>query len=195
MRLATLITLAISMSSPADAAPPAQQSDCEVRANIFAAQHPHSDPFDYLKYGFFYFGKTPPPRTPSTYRDPVSGIVVYVESDGRHLAAIGRNGKLLWVRNPFVETDMCPYRSAHPYIYWIGPPDAANGWQPTPPSGLAADKINDAKIAKELRNKIARGRKTTQPRDDAQFIGLSFNSSQFGYVNIANGDFYEMGQN
>jgi hypothetical protein len=35
-----------------------------------------------------------------TYKDPRTLITFYVESDGRHIAAIDADGKLLWVRNP-----------------------------------------------------------------------------------------------
>src|SRR5271170_836020 len=90
--------------------------------------HPHTDASDYWKFGLSYFGDTSPPNPPSTYRDPDSGIAFYVESDGRHLAAIDANGKLLWVRNPFLDRNLCPYRSAHPYISWIGPPGGSFGF-------------------------------------------------------------------
>lgn len=51
-----------------------------------------------------------PPDPPFAYFDPNSGITFYVESDGRHLAAIDKNGKVLWVRNPFVDNNLCSYR-------------------------------------------------------------------------------------
>jgi hypothetical protein len=40
---------------------------------------------------------------PQSYRDADSGIIFYVESDGRHIAAIGQDGKLLWHRDPFAD--------------------------------------------------------------------------------------------
>jgi hypothetical protein len=33
------------------------------------------------------------------------------ESDGRHLTAIASDGKLLWIRNPFEDRHLCPYRT------------------------------------------------------------------------------------
>ena len=33
--------------------------------------------------------------------DPRSGLMLYIESDGRHMAAIAREGKVLWHRNLF----------------------------------------------------------------------------------------------
>jgi hypothetical protein len=57
-----------------------------------------------------------------TYRDKESGIIFYVESDGRHVAAIDRDGKLLWNRDPFVEAKLKPYRFDRPVIVSIGAP-------------------------------------------------------------------------
>jgi hypothetical protein len=194
--LASVIACALVTPSLADPTAPAQQSDCEIRANRYAAQHPHADPFDFMKAGFFsFFGKAVPPRSPFAYRDPGTGIIIYVESDGRHLAALDPRGQPLWVRNPFVDARMCPYRSSHPYIYWIGPPEADSEGQHGGTFGPADDAKMNAWLVKELRNEMAYRPHLKRPGDDARFVGLSFNSSQFGYVNIANGDFYEIGQN
>jgi len=40
-----------------------------------------------------------------TYEDPRTSITFYVESDGKHVAAIDAQGKLLWVRSPLKELD------------------------------------------------------------------------------------------
>jgi hypothetical protein len=167
---------------------PQQQSECEVAANKAKAAHPDMDPFKFMdRFGVFYFGpadRAPPPEPPFSYRDPKSRITFYVESDGRHLAATDESGKLLWVRNPFVDSNMCPYRSAHPYIIEL----------------RAADPISrnpdvDAGIREELKGEFQRGRKGVLPQSDDRFISLRFGSSNFGYVNIRNGDYYDMGQN
>jgi len=172
---------------------PAQQSDCEIRANEFKQQHPNISPEDFLfKFGFFWFGKSLKPSPSTSYRDPGSGTTFYVESDGRHLAAIDREGRLLWVRNPFVDSDLCPYRSAHPFIHWIGAPGGGFGFDsfaPTP------DDIVNPRIVRELNDEINRGAKFDRPRSDDRFIGLTFDSSQRGHVNIRNGDFYFGTQN
>jgi hypothetical protein len=159
-------------------------ANCEAAANLYAAKHPNIDMFESMKAGFFPFGDAPPPQPPQTYRDPETGMTFYVESDGRHLTAIDPNGKLLWVRNPFVDNNMCPYRSAHPYIFKLGP--------------AAMPHLSDEAIVKELNHQ----RSITPPayrmkelRPDAHFIKLDFNSSQFGYVNVETGDFYDQGQN
>jgi hypothetical protein len=78
---------------------------------------------------------------------------------------------------------MCPYRSAHPYIYDIGPANAQSG------------KITNDFIVKEINNEIARGAKFKLPEPRAHFIALTFNSSQSGWINVENGDFYWQGQN
>ena len=65
-----------------------------------------------MNFGFLPFGKTTPPSRPATYRDAESGVVFYVESDGRHLAAIDRSGKLVWVVIPsWIGTCPIPYRA------------------------------------------------------------------------------------
>lgn len=55
-----------------------------------------------------------------TYRDPASGVIFYVETDGRHVSGISPNGKLLWTRDPFREAGLEPYRVPYPRIYAIG---------------------------------------------------------------------------
>jgi len=187
--VATVTTPSVAASTA-----PAHQSDCEIKANRFKAKHPHIEPFDFMKLGFFYFGEAVPPSPPQAYRDAETGIVLYVETDGRHIAAIGANGKLLWVRDPFVDRNMCPYRSAHPYIAWIGASGGDFGRHYLGPFEPTPDAIANARIVRELNSEIAHNRAIEPPRDADRFIGLSFNSSQFGYVNIRNGDFYEMGQ-
>jgi len=197
--LATIASPALAQSnlpatSPVATEPnvtPAQQSKCEIRANRFVTENPHADP---MSSGFMIFGSAPPPSPPSTYRDPVSGVTFNVASDGRHLSATDSHGTQLWLRNPFVDTDMCPYRSAHPYIYWIGAPGGTFGRHYLGPFNPTPDKIANEQIMKALGSEAVRGRKVRFPEEGARFIGLSFNSSQFGYVDIANGDFYEMGQ-
>jgi hypothetical protein len=43
-----------------------------------------------------------------TYKDPASAIMIYVESDRRHIAAIDSTGKILWHKNLVVETGNTP---------------------------------------------------------------------------------------
>jgi hypothetical protein len=180
--LCCLMLFAGVAPSHADSVLPAQQSDCEIRANQFKSQHPDADPDYFMQSGFLYFGGTVPPHPPTTYRDAESGITFYVESDGRHVAAVDANGKLLWVRNPFVDRNMCPYRLAHPYIASIGDFGSPN-----------ADA--NALIVKEMNSEIARGAKFDRPNDGDRFIGLRFNTSQSGFIDIRNGYFYVGPQN
>jgi hypothetical protein len=175
---------------------PLQQSECEVASNAAMLAHPHIDMFELMnRYHSFYFGPASAPVALPTYLDAQSGITFYAESDGRHLVALDPNGKVLWVRNPFVDSNMCPYRSAHPYISWIGPPGGGFGWHYLEPFVPTPDEKANASIVKELNDEITRGRKAPRPSDNARFIGLAFNSSNFGYMNIENGDYYDMGQN
>jgi len=55
------------------------------------------------------------------YKDLHSGIILYVESDARHVCAISRTGKLLWTREPFKDAHLEIYRTKHPQIAQIGP--------------------------------------------------------------------------
>jgi hypothetical protein len=57
---------------------------------------------------------------PATYTDSISGILFYVESDGRHVAAISKDGKLLWNRDPFADAHAPFYRTEKPQIVFIG---------------------------------------------------------------------------
>jgi hypothetical protein len=57
---------------------------------------------------------------PKAYKDPRTSIFFYVESDGRHLAAIDPEGNLLWVRNPYEDKPaFCQYRTPRPVIDYI----------------------------------------------------------------------------
>ena len=53
------------------------------------------------------------------YKDPHSGTLLYVESDGRHVAAISSNGKLMWLTDPHEGVPF--YRTEKPQIIYIGP--------------------------------------------------------------------------
>ncbi len=97
-------------------------------------------------------------RGAQAFKDKESGITFYVESDGRHVAAINAEGKILWHRDPFVEAKLEPYRFERPVIVWIGQPHA---W-------------------------MTEGRKE-------KFISISFNSSQFGILDLKTGNFTFLG--
>jgi hypothetical protein len=57
---------------------------------------------------------------PQSYRDSATGITFYVESDGLHVAAISKEGKILWVRDPFHDAKLNDYRTHKPQIVFIG---------------------------------------------------------------------------
>lgn len=106
------------------------------------------------------------PSTPVSFRDNQTGILLYVETDGRHLAALGADGKLLWVRNPFEDSKSCPYRTIRPKLVGIAP---------LPPA---------------LERQAMYYMKRNGP-----FVEIAFNSSQFGAVDLTTGDYLELGQN
>jgi hypothetical protein len=106
------------------------------------------------------------PSKPVSFRDNQTGILLYVETDGRHLAALGADGKLLWVRNPFEDSKSCPYRTIRPKLIGIAP---------LPPA---------------LERQAMYYMKRNGP-----FVEIAFNSSQFGAVDLTTGDYLELGQN
>ena len=70
-----------------------------------------------VTYTAHYLTKFPGPQS---YKDADSGIILYVESDGRHVAAIGQNGNILWHRDPFADAGLEFYRTKRPQIVWVG---------------------------------------------------------------------------
>lgn len=98
-------------------------------------------------------------QPPLTYRDPESGILFFVESDRRHVAAINREGRVLWDRDPFVDGHLKPYRVAFPEISYVG---EIPSW--------------------------------AKARRERPSIGIGFNSSQFGLLDIETGGFTFVGQ-
>lgn len=203
-RFMACISLALIVSQPILAAPaavPAQQSKCEISSNKYWATHKlddtlGKDPPEWPPFDPVSDGQAPPPNPVEPFRQTESGITFTVEMDGRHIIATDNTGKVLWRRNPFVDFGMCPYRSPHPYIVWIGPPGAGYGaeWHIDSPATARPDAMTNANIVKMLSGLPAKY-PVPKPRQDDRFLGLAFDSSQFGYLNIRNGDFYFSGQN
>lgn len=104
--------------------------------------------------------------TPVAFRDSHTGILLYAETDGRHLAAFEADGTLLWIRNPFEDSKLCPYRTVRPKISRI----------------LPIERVYQLQAEKYW------GRK-------GPFVQIEFNSSQFGAIDLKNGDFFGLGQN
>ena len=111
------------------------------------------------------------------FKDARTQLVLYVESDGRHLAAIDSTGALLWVRNPFEDQNLCPYRSPRPVIYEIGV------------INVAPDYLEYLSVGAAAKFK-AHGFDSTH-----KFAKLTFDSSQFGLLDEATGVFFLEGQN
>jgi hypothetical protein len=77
---------------------------------------------------------------PQVYKDPSSGTLLYIESDGRHVAAISSDGKLLWNRDPFKDAHLPFYRTEKPQIVYVGSvskSDRATGGEPDKLVGIA----------------------------------------------------------
>ena len=65
---------------------------------------------------------TEPYRGPVAYVDKKLQLVVYAETDGKHLSAIDFDGRVLWTRSPFVDAHLKPYRVAEPRIVHVYAP-------------------------------------------------------------------------
>jgi hypothetical protein len=61
----------------------------------------------------------PRPTNPLAFTDARTAILLYAESDGRHIAGIDRDGKILW-HNPFEDSGLEPIRTRRPVISYIG---------------------------------------------------------------------------
>jgi hypothetical protein len=87
------------------------------------------------------------------------------------------NGTLLWVRNPFEEAGLGPYRSPRPVIYDIQMAEMPRGYA-AHPTGSAGTRFKSLGM------------------DPAhEFVKISFDSSQFGLVDETSGSFLLEGQN
>jgi hypothetical protein len=101
--------------------------------------------------------------------DPRTTITFYVESDGRHLVALDPRGTVLWIRDPFEDQRLCPYRTPRPVIGRVAPAELSENYKPI--------------LAR-------RGVDTAHP-----FVIITFDSSQFGLIDETTGDFFPEGQN
>ena len=99
---------------------------------------------------------------PLAYKDRATGIIFYVESDGRHVTALDTDGKILWHRDPFADGKLEFYRTKTPRIVYIG----------------KTNEVGEKCAA-------AKGQKV---------IGIAFNCSQFGDLDIKTGNFTFRGQ-
>jgi hypothetical protein len=103
---------------------------------------------------------------PMVFKDPRTAISFYVESDGRHVAAFDSGGALLWVRNPFEEARLCPYRTPRPVIA----------------------RLEERELSETYSKRIG-------AKAGHTYLGIQFDSSQFGVLDEADGDFIAEGQN
>ncbi len=110
------------------------------------------------------------------YRDPRSGIDYRITRDRRHLTAVTPSGDLLWRRAP--HKGIPNYRVAPACIVGVG---FRGGGQPVlTDTGLRRIMADDP-----LHRFSSKGR----------YLGLWFDNSQTGFVDMRSGDFIFMGQN
>lgn len=102
---------------------------------------------------------------PQVYKDMHSGTTLYVETDRRHVAAISRDGKLLWTKDPYKDAHIPSYRTEKPQIVYIA---------------SVSKSIPDAR--------------PYAGREPDKFVAITFNNSQFGLLRISTGEFQFLGQ-
>lgn len=88
---------------------------------------------DTTSYAGHYLRSFPGPQV---YKDPQTGTALYVETDGRHVAAISKDGKLRWNRDPFKDAHLEFYRTKNPQIVYVGPASKSS-----PHSGRQTDRF------------------------------------------------------
>jgi hypothetical protein len=108
---------------------------------------------------------------PQAYRDADSGIVFYVESDGRHVAAISSDAKVLWNKDPIADAQLKPN---HAEFYRVNNPRIISIGKATEPQQQYAQRMTEG----------GRGK----------FVAIAYENSQFGVVDIKTGDFIFCGQ-
>jgi hypothetical protein len=99
-------------------------------------------------------------------KDPRSGLLLQLESDGRSISAFGSDGKRVWQVDPFVDAKMRPYRTPHPVIARLA----------VMPNCAIQNLSRDARL-------------------NDHFISVQFDSSQSGLLDAKTGHFIFMGQN
>lgn len=101
---------------------------------------------------------------PLAFKDPDTGILIFVENDRQHVSAIDKNGKILWHRNIVVEEGIQRFRAdVRPAIGGVSTPIA---WQ--------VDSV--------------RGKGASGP-----FVGIGFTDHTFGLVEVRSGVYWRMG--
>jgi hypothetical protein len=84
-------------------------------------------------------------RGPIACADSSIRTLFYVESDGRHLSAIGFDGFVRWTRNPGVDAHLEPHDVGSPRIVWMGKPEPSMlGSHPDPERHFIAIDLDSA---------------------------------------------------
>jgi hypothetical protein len=91
------------------------------RVSTYDAALYHPDSLAVLWHPYLVRDNDTQSTKPYIYYDTVTKIHFYFESDGRHVTAFTSDGKILWHRNPFVDSHLNPYRFTKPVFEWIRP--------------------------------------------------------------------------
>ncbi len=109
-------------------------------------------------------GDPPPKVKPMTLKADKSGTVLYFESDGQHVAALDKDGQVLWHKNPAEELKRFKKgdKAMRPVIVYAGPP---LDWM--------------------LRAMKERGKK--------EYVAITFSTKAFGLLDKQTGEFTFLG--
>jgi hypothetical protein len=103
-----------------------------------------------------------------TLKDQDSGTIFYFESDGQHVTALDKDGAVLWHKNPVEEGGLkgssVDGKTAWPTICAAGPP---LGW-----------------MVKTMQDRGKHG----------EYLGISFNTREFGLLDKLTGEYTHMGR-
>jgi hypothetical protein len=106
------------------------------------------------------------PRQELVFRDSDTRVTLRSHADGRYVSATDEKGRLLWSRDPFSDADIEPYRYAVPRINFLGAPPE---W---------------------IRNGCA----LVAGSPSGRCVAISYDSTQFGLLDVRTGRLGFMGQ-
>jgi hypothetical protein len=107
--------------------------------------------------------KAPSGEKPLSFKDEASGVLLYVETDRKHVAAIDKDGKILWHKEITQVVTLKSRGDKEAAVIFVGKP---TDWS--------------LKVMKE------RGKAGT-------YIGVGFNTKEFGVIDQQTGEYTSMG--
>jgi hypothetical protein len=121
-------------------------------------------------------------RGPVAYSDRAAQTVFYAESDGHHLSAIGFDGKVLWNRDLYADTEkVLKELSKH---------------NPPGDSGLER-MLQEERIRRKIVSINRAADPSPSPKNDDRkkvFLSIAFSSADFGIIDASTGSLVQWGR-